>query len=91
MTNPIDLEALRSWALLKKKHDPSFVMLMVVPQYHGVFLACPRGQYHGLFVLPRINNLYKEATKLRGWGYAVHLAKDTGQATDYLLEYAHGL
>lgn len=87
----LDVEALVSWASLKKRFDPSFVMLMIVPQYKGVFLACPKGVYHGLFVLPRLNNLHKEATKLRGWGYAVHMAKDTGQATDYLLEYANGL
>lgn len=91
MNNPIDIEELKKWASLKKKYEPSFAMLMSVPQYHGVFLACPNGMYHGLFIMPRISSLHAPSTKLRGWGYAVYRAKDTGQAMDYLLEYAHGL
>ena len=87
----LDIEALVSWASLKKKHDPSFVMLLPVPACHGVFLACPKGIYHGLFIMPRNQGFNNHATRLRGWGYAVYRAKDTGQAMDYLLEYANGL
>ena len=87
----INVPELIRWAGKKKKVDPSFVMLISVPELHGVFLACPKGVYNGLFVLPRNTSLHNGASKLRGWGYAVYRAKDTGQAMDYLIEYVNGL
>jgi hypothetical protein len=87
----LDIEALLTWASFKKKTDASLSMLISFPEMHGVFLACPKGIYHGLFIVPINTSLSTMSAKLRAWGYAVYRAKDNGKAMDYLIEYTNEL
>lgn len=84
-------EILLDWASLKKKTDPCFAMLLPMPKLHGVFLACAKDIYHGLFVLPKAKNVSEQASQLRGWGYAVYRARNDGDAMDYLIQYTRDL
>ena len=87
----LDIKELQAWARRKKRFDPTFAMIISVPEYEGLFLACPCDTYSGLFVFPKEPKYNESATKLRGWGYAVYRAKDPGHAMDCLLEYINGL